>query len=614
MKKLVSLISVVVLLLTAFGVVALTSAADTAVAGGNGFHYNENGDPIMDFVDPADGAQVGTWWWTTNDAFDTEKRDMYLNFLEENGVNEIYFYGFYMLQSKGDRSQLHEFVSEANAHGLAISFIYDDPEIATENGNHYLRSAASDYLAYVGEYPDDVLDGLHFDVEHKTTNQFVNNMVAQFAEARERGVPLAMDVNCAMDATAGELNGVKGIYNIIAANVDTLSLMSYKDSYERIWSLGKNALAAAREQGCRVVFGVETGDYSTGVAPHFETFNDPGDEFAQEDKEFMYGQLAQVYAELKKNPPAGGFGVAVHQHEDWYNLKKSATPVTTRNNPVKPSEKKGEIEGKVLWSGNVDQKISIGNPTPYIGKLTGDVNDAINAAVQADIRENGHIAEDEYYEITVNGYARGESGYATTGFVVGDYQIWSQSHFDDCSVLKKLEGDYTQRLYGDATDKMEREILPEKMDETTEFVFFSDSNGDWTDICQVNSLSITVYRHGEYTGVDEPETTATDVEPTETEVETTATATEPARTKPAPKPTKKTGKKTTTQPAPLLLGDANNDSVVNLKDVLTLRKFLAGMDVEIRMDNANANQDTAVNMKDVLLLRKFIAGIVKTIG
>ena len=564
MKKLISLLSVAVLLVTVFGAATMLTSADTEVLGGNGFHYNEAGEPVMDFMDEADNAQIGTWWWNTNDAFDVETRDKYLNFMEENGVNEIYYYGFYLLQNKSDRAMLHGFVQEANKRGIAISFIYDDPEIATVNGNNYLKSAADDYLTYVAEYPDDKVNGLHFDVEHKTTKQFVNNMVSQFAAARERGVPLAMDVNCAMDATAGELNGVTGIYNIIAANVDTLSLMSYKDSYAHMWSLGKNALAAAKAQGCRVVFGAETGDYSSGAAPHKATFNDPSDEFAQEDKEYMYAQLAQVYAELKKDPPAGGFGIAVHQHEDWYNLRKAAEPVTTKK--TEPTAPQGELKGKTLWAGDVGQNVYIGQPIAYQGSIEGDVGAAINAAIQADIRENGHISGDEYYEITTTGKARGESGYATTGFVVGDCQIWSQDHFDGCGVIKKSGGSFTQRLMGDTTDKMGREVLTEKMDETTEFVFFSDSDGRWTDVCTVDSLSISVYRHEK-------------IEPTNAE--------------------------------PSMLGDANEDEAVNMKDVLTMRKYVGGLDVACNLQNADVNADGAVNMKDVLLVRKYIAGMIK---
>ncbi len=63
-----------------------------------------------------------------------------------------------------------------------------------------------------------------------------------------------------------------------------------------------------------------------------------------------------------------------------------------------------------------------------------------------------------------------------------------------------------------------------------------------------------------------------------------------------------------------LLGDANDDGLVNMKDVLTLRKQLAGLSPTIDMKNADCNEDGEVNMKDVLLLRKFLAGLVTALG
>ena len=63
-----------------------------------------------------------------------------------------------------------------------------------------------------------------------------------------------------------------------------------------------------------------------------------------------------------------------------------------------------------------------------------------------------------------------------------------------------------------------------------------------------------------------------------------------------------------------LLGDANDDGAVNMKDVLLMRKYLAGLDVEYNAENADCNGDGDVNMKDVLMLRKYLAGLVETLG
>ena len=61
-------------------------------------------------------------------------------------------------------------------------------------------------------------------------------------------------------------------------------------------------------------------------------------------------------------------------------------------------------------------------------------------------------------------------------------------------------------------------------------------------------------------------------------------------------------------------GDANGDSVVNMKDVLLIRKFIANLITDIDMESADANGDSVVNMKDVLMIRKYIAGLIEALG
>ncbi len=658
MKKLATLLAVLLLLSTLFGVATVSSSADGEVTGGYGYYYNADENPIMDFVDPADKAQVGVWWWYSekhDDAlYDTNKRDMYLNFMEENSINEIYFYGYYLLQSSSARAKLHTFVQEANRRGIVISFIYDDNDTIM-GSSRALDYVCDEYLRYVGEYPDDKLNGIHFDVEHEKPEDFANKLVSQFQNARDRGVPISMDVNCAMDInTRVSAGGVTGnIYEVIAGNVDTLTLMSYKDTYEKIWKLGANAFAAAKKYGCRVVFAVETGDYSSGAAPHYETFNDPADEFAQETKEYLYGELVKLYESLQADHPTGGFGVAVHQHEDWYNLQKSPTPITTdgTGKTEKPTVSHASIstestattkktqrtplEETVLWSGDVNQTVTIGRPDAYTGRLSGAVAEEINAAIRDDLAKKGTITGDEYYEIITTGSSAGNSGYATTGFVVnGDGQLWTEGKVAGTSLIQDTRGTYAQRLYGTTTDKPGNLLAPQ-MNETTELVYFSDASG-YTDTCTVDSLVVKVYRHAPYTGTETEsaessatessatesgatESSATESSATESSAtESSATessATESSATESSATATETatvtaTGATTTATAAESLLGDANDDGFVNMKDVLLMRKALSGMSVSLNAVNADVNVDNAVNMKDVLAIRKFLAGLI----
>ena len=58
-----------------------------------------------------------------------------------------------------------------------------------------------------------------------------------------------------------------------------------------------------------------------------------------------------------------------------------------------------------------------------------------------------------------------------------------------------------------------------------------------------------------------------------------------------------------------LSGDVNNDGAVNLKDVVLIRRYIAGgWNVELDEKTADVNKDGAVNLKDVVILRRYIAG------
>ncbi len=90
------------------------------------------------------------------------------------------------------------------------------------------------------------------------------------------------------------------------------------------------------------------------------------------------------------------------------------------------------------------------------------------------------------------------------------------------------------------------------------------------------------------------------------------TAADPtARTLPTTAP-KTTIKEPTTAPKTqptVIAGDANDDGAVNMKDVLTIRKHLAGISVTLNEKAADLNGDGAVNMKDVLALRRQLVGL-----
>ena len=62
-------------------------------------------------------------------------------------------------------------------------------------------------------------------------------------------------------------------------------------------------------------------------------------------------------------------------------------------------------------------------------------------------------------------------------------------------------------------------------------------------------------------------------------------------------------------------GDATGDGSVDMKDVLQVRKFIAGLSgVTVDKSAADVDGDGELTMKDVLMIRKFIAGLIDKLG
>lgn len=56
-------------------------------------------------------------------------------------------------------------------------------------------------------------------------------------------------------------------------------------------------------------------------------------------------------------------------------------------------------------------------------------------------------------------------------------------------------------------------------------------------------------------------------------------------------------------------GDLNGDSVVNMADVVNLRRYIVGgYDLNINLDAADVNNDGSINMADVVLIRRYVVG------
>lgn len=67
--------------------------------------------------------------------------------------------------------------------------------------------------------------------------------------------------------------------------------------------------------------------------------------------------------------------------------------------------------------------------------------------------------------------------------------------------------------------------------------------------------------------------------------------------------------------ADTVYGDTNGDKSIDMKDVLLIRKYMAGFGSKgMNLKAADANGDTSIDMKDVLLIRKYMAHMITVLG
>ncbi len=72
------------------------------------------------------------------------------------------------------------------------------------------------------------------------------------------------------------------------------------------------------------------------------------------------------------------------------------------------------------------------------------------------------------------------------------------------------------------------------------------------------------------------------------------------------------GKVTVAGDSGVLKGDLNNDGQINMKDIIILRKIVAGIlsPTDIQLRSGDLNGDGNLNMKDIIILRKKVAGVI----
>ena len=283
--------------------------------------------PSSPLSDPADdtpyfkpeGEGVGTvavWWWNKGHAAKANRKK-YLDFLQKNGVNEIY-----ICWPDFKSAHLADFVKAAGEKGMGVSLLSGDASwIDPQNdGADAVINAFLEYQKGAGE--GERLLSLHMDVEPHQLSDFSTNrqkilqnyadFVVKTAEkVRNEGELIAWDIPFWFDEfTVKRGEEQLPLLDLLAQNADVLCLMSYRDSAQAVLECAQKELTVGKRYGCQVICGVET---HSAEGDHVS--------FMEEGKAYMYQECAALYEALSKQLDEGKYGIAVHYLETWYKLK-----------------------------------------------------------------------------------------------------------------------------------------------------------------------------------------------------------------------------------------------------------------------------------------------------
>lgn len=300
---------------------------------GNGEKIDPD-NPRINFLKDT-GHTLGVWWWETfvKDPLLTE----YMDLLQQNQVTEIYYEGYTLLYAEGGFEKLHSFVELAMARGMRVAILFDDKaDVMNSVGiGETWQKVIDGYMDYKKQYPSDAVYAIHTDIEPHISSEgvpgvqkYITNFIEQeVALARgtlklpdlkykEYNIPVELDLPCGWESQgtdkmkrADETTGP--VYEILAQSCDCMTLMSYRDSYDKVYSLGYAPLQAGSKYGTKVNFGFEFGN-----SGEVQTVD-----FHDEDRYYAYNQIKQTMLKIERKDWNCQVGFAIHSMKGWYDLR-----------------------------------------------------------------------------------------------------------------------------------------------------------------------------------------------------------------------------------------------------------------------------------------------------
>lgn len=242
----------------------------------------------------------GVWWWDSD--LDIEN---YLNFAQENGINEIYY-----CDSLLDEN-VSNFITEANKRGIDVFLLAGEKEWLLDRTK--LENLIEKYTAFQSQNENIQFKGLHLDIEPHQFDDFDEKRqdyifklieLADYLKTTYANISFDYDIPFWFDDEIEYKNETKSAYKHMIDIADRVFVMSYRDTAEKIYEVGKDEVQYAQNLEKRLFLCVETK-------------SSEGDKvsFMEEGKEYMNQELMKLKELIPSN-----FGISIHQIKTWFDL------------------------------------------------------------------------------------------------------------------------------------------------------------------------------------------------------------------------------------------------------------------------------------------------------
>lgn len=262
--------------------------------------------------------EFSTWVW--NPWLLRDSSDDLLRFAAANKIATLYL----QIDADMDAADYAAFIGRASARNIRVYALDGAPRWALD------PSLTDAFLNWLTDYQvsadaDQRFAGIHIDTEPyllpewnrdrgALLTSWKSHIDTLIAGAKHLGLPAEADIPFWFDEQfmPGQTSTLSAW---LIGRFDSVTIMAYRDSADRIADVAKNELAEAAKAGKTLRIGVETN-------PSSET---PQVTFYEEGSSYLNAELAALRSKLNVSPAFAGF--AVHDYEGWKKLqdKEAAT-------------------------------------------------------------------------------------------------------------------------------------------------------------------------------------------------------------------------------------------------------------------------------------------------